>query len=150
MSRFFADDDEIEGLVLGFLDRSLPKARWTHAAHFATALWLLRHRPEIVVEREMPVFIRRYNESVGGVNSDTEGYHETITQASLLAAGGFLGKQPPERALHEIVDALMGSPLGDPGWLLEYWSRDVLFSVAARRGWVAPDLKPLPAGLTLG
>ena len=24
--------------------------------------------------------IRRYNESVGGVNSDTEGYHETITQ----------------------------------------------------------------------
>ena len=27
-----------------------------------------------------PDLIRRYNESVGGVNSDTEGYHETITQ----------------------------------------------------------------------
>ena len=28
--------------------------------------------------------IRRYNESVGGVNSDKEGYHETVTRASVL------------------------------------------------------------------
>jgi hypothetical protein len=28
--------------------------------------------------------------------------------------------------------------------LLAHWTRDRLFGVAARRGWVPPDLAPLP------
>jgi len=36
------------------------------------------------------------------------------------------------------------SPLGQPQWLLEYWTRERLFSVEARRNWVEPDLAPLP------
>ncbi|MFN3799004.1 MAG: hypothetical protein ACK4S5_16090, partial [Sphingobium yanoikuyae] len=79
-------DDEIEALGTGFCACTLPKARWTHGAHFATALWLILRRPDIDAEIDMPGMIRRYNESVGGVNSDTSGYHETITQASLHMA----------------------------------------------------------------
>jgi len=74
-------DADIERVALGLQDHALPKAQWTHAGHFAAALWLLRRRPEIDPPREMPAMIRSYNEAVGGVNSDTEGYHETITQA---------------------------------------------------------------------
>ena len=49
-------------------------------AYLADLRWLILERPDIVPERDLPDLIRRYNESVGGVNSDTEGYHETITQ----------------------------------------------------------------------
>jgi hypothetical protein len=47
-------------------------------------------------------------------------------------------------ALHHVVNVLSESELGRSDWLLRYWSRSTLFSVAARRQWVAPDLAPLP------
>ena len=127
----------------GLLDRSLPKPRWTHAAHFAAALWLISCRRDLDASRDLPGFIRAYNEATGVANTDTEGYHETITQASLRAARSFL-QQDPARPLFATCNALMASPLGKSGWLLEYWTRARLFSVEARRGWVEPDLKPLP------
>src|SRR5579862_6067629 len=92
----FASDEEILTIGHGLLDRTLPKTVWTHAAHFAATLWLLRCRPEIEIEREMPGFIRAYNEATGGANTDTSGYHETITQASIRAARAFLGEAPPQ------------------------------------------------------
>ncbi|MDO6413889.1 hypothetical protein Q4F19_05805 [Sphingomonas sp. BIUV-7] len=144
MSLFYSDDDAIARLGTAFLDLSLPKAEWTHAAHFATTLWLLGARPDIVPERDMPALIRAYNASVGGVNDDHNGYHETITQASIGAARAFLAERPAGEALHETVDALMAGPLGISGWPLVHWSRERLFSVAARRDWVRPDLAPLP------
>jgi hypothetical protein len=66
------------------------------------------------------------------------------TQGSIRAARAFLARFPAERPLHEIADALMASRLGDKGWLLDYWSRERLLSVEARRGWVGPDLRALP------
>jgi hypothetical protein len=89
--------------------------------------------------------IRRYNESVGGVNSDTSGYHETITQASLRMARRVLAGLPEEVSLAGAFAALMDSPLGDKDWPLAYWSRDRLMSAEARRNWVAPDIRALPA-----
>jgi hypothetical protein len=140
---FYADDAAIERIGLGLLDRSLPKAEWTHAAHFAAALWLLRHRLDLDLVREMPGLIRAYNVAAGGVNSDTAGYHETITQASLRAARAFLAEHR-DQPLHAVVGALMASPLGQPDWLLAYWRRERLMSTQARRAWREPDLQPLP------
>lgn len=137
---------EIERIASGFADLSLPKAEWTHQAHFATALWLLLMRPDILPERDMPAMIRRYNESVGGVNSDTSGYHETITQASIRMARSLLAGLPADIGPAQALAALLASPLGDKDWLFAYWSRARLMSVAARRGWVEPDIAPLPAG----
>jgi hypothetical protein len=79
----FTCNDEIAAIGRGVLDLSLPKPRWTHAAHFATALWF---RQDLDASRAMPRLIRAYNEATGVANTDTEGYHETITQASLRAA----------------------------------------------------------------
>ena len=92
----------------------------------------------------MPRLIRAYNQSVGRVNDDSGGYHETITQASLRALRGVLEANPADMPIYRIVNALMASSLGNPNWLLEYWSRDRLMSVEARRQWQEPDLKPLP------
>jgi hypothetical protein len=135
----FDSDDEIAAIGRGLSERTLPKAKWTHAAHFAAALWLIQQGRE----GEIPTLIRAYNLSVGGVNSDSEGYHETITQASLAAARSFLDARRGD-PLHVVCNALLASPYGRSDWLLRHWSKPVLFSVEARRGWVEPDLEPLP------
>ncbi len=143
----YASDAEIARLAHGLLDRSLPKAEWTHAAHFAATLWLIRFRPDLDLPAALPGLIRAYNESVGGRNTDSEGYHETITQASLAAARAFLAGRPDAEPLSTVVADLMASPLGRPDWILAYWTRERLFSVEARRAWVDPDLKPLRFGV---
>jgi hypothetical protein len=139
----YACDDDVARVGNGFLDRTLPRAEWTHAAHFAATLWLMRHRPDIALDREMAALIRAFNEAKGGVNDDTTGYHETITQASLRAARPFLDANP-DVPLFQVVAALLRTELGNPNWLLQYWSRGRLMSVDARRTWLEPDRKPLP------
>lgn len=140
MAIHYPDDAAIARIGEAMIARTLPKVEWTHAAHFATALWLIRCRPDIVPERDMPGLIRAYNEAVGGLNDDRNGYHETITQASLRAARSMA----PSAPLHETLDALMASPFGAKDWPLAHWTREQLFSVEARRGWVEPDRAPLP------
>jgi len=135
-------EDAIDRIGRGLLDRSLPKDEWTHAAHFAAAFWLLT-RPGMDAMRDMPPAIRAYNESIGGMNTDTAGYHETITVASLRAARKWL-EDRPDVPLHRALEALLASPFGRSDWLLKYWSRETLFSVAARKTWVEPDVQPLP------
>jgi hypothetical protein len=138
----FSSDVEIDHIGLGLRDRSLPKAQWTHAAHFAAAFWLLR-RPELQATRVMPGLIRAYNEATGVPNTDTGGYHETITMASLRAARAWL-QGWSEVPFYQALNELLASKYGRSDWLLEYWSRPMLFSVAARRSWIEPDIQPLP------
>jgi hypothetical protein len=139
----FVSDTEIEAIGLGLIDRSLPKPAWTHAAHFAAALWVIACRPDLVAERDMPAIIRAFNEATGVANTDMSGYHETITQASMRAARAHLCAHPPA-PLYVICNALLASPMKDPDWLLAHWRRSTLFSPAARLRWVPPDRAALP------
>jgi hypothetical protein len=93
--------------------------------------------------RDMPGLIRAYNEATGTPNTNTSGYHETITLASLRAARAWLAARP-HSSLHAALEELLASPFGRSDWLLGHWTRPVLFSVAARRTWIEPDVKPLP------
>ena len=135
-------DGDIESIGRGVRDLTLPKPEWTHAAHFACALWVLS-QPGMDAAREMPGLIRAYNAATGVANTETEGYHETITQASIRAARYWLSERPGA-ALSAVLTELLASPHGRSDWLLRYWSREVLFSVEARRQWTPPDLAPLP------
>jgi hypothetical protein len=139
----FTSDDEIVAIGHGLASRTLLKSNWTHAAHFAAAMWLLAHHPEIDVLHAMPGMIRAYNETTGTANTDTSGYHETITHASIRAARVFLADRL-HLPLFATCNELMFSPLGNPEWLLTYWSRSRLFSVEARRTWLEPDIQPFP------
>ncbi len=137
--RLFASEAAIRRVGDGLLDASLPKAEWTHEAHLAACAWLMLDRAEIVPERDLPGIIRRYNLAVGGINDDTQGYHETLTQLYVRGVRRFL-EQGPARSLLDTVNALLGSELAARDWPLRFYSRERLFSVAARRGWVEPDL----------
>ena len=142
--RLFDTDEAVARVGDGLIACDLPRAAWTHEAHLAATTYLLLRRPEIDLDRGLPDIIRRYNESVGGVNSDTAGYHETITRAYLHGVRLFLADADRGAALHLLVNELLRSPMGRRDWPLRFWSRGLLFSVDARREFVAPDLEPLP------
>ena len=145
MSPLYHYETELEVIRIGekFLDRTLPKAEWTHGAHWAAAFWLILSRPDIKPERDMPDLIRRYNVATGGENTDTDGYHETITQASLIVARRFITEARDNPPMHVLCNRLFESPFGRSGWLFAYWTKEHLFSVQARKAWVAPDIQPL-------
>lgn len=142
--RTFHSDAEIERIGEGLLARSLPRAEWTHEAHLAATTYLLLKRPDVDVDRELPGIIRRYNESVGGVNSDSEGYHETITRVFLGGVHLFLEEADTTDPIHDLVNELLLSPMGRRDWPLGFYSPARLFSVEARRHFVDPDLAALP------
>jgi hypothetical protein len=142
--RFFAADAEIAHLGEGLLACTLLKSEWTHEAHLAATTFLQLRRPDIDLDRELPGIIRRYNESVGGVNDDTQGYHETITRVFLHGIRLFLAEADPGEAPHALVNALLLSRMGRRDWPFRFYSRELLFSVEARRRFVEPDIAALP------
>jgi hypothetical protein len=101
-------------------------------------------RTDIAVDEELPTIIRRFNESVGGLNDDTQGYHETITRVFLHGVRLFLGEGDAKESLHELVNELLLSPMGRRDWPLRFYSPKLLFSVEARRNFVPPDIAELP------
>jgi hypothetical protein len=141
--RLFADDAAVRHIGEGLLARSLERPEWTHEAHLAACLWLLVERPDICPERDLPDIIRRFNESVGGVNDETQGYHETITQCFIRTIRRFLARLPADLPLAAKVNALLLAPEGRRDWPLRFYSPERLFSVEARLGWCEPDLAPL-------
>jgi hypothetical protein len=135
---------DTESLVRSFLDRTLPKPAWTHTAHLRVGLWHVRRfgadrAIDLLRER-----IRRYNEAVGTPNTDTSGYHETLTVFyvkvidAFVAADASRGDEPADTLEPRLLAAVSERELP-----LRYYSRECLFSTAARRQWVAPDLQPL-------
>ena len=142
--RLFASDDAIKRIGEGLVARTLPRPDWTHEAHLAATSYLLTRRPDIDLDKRLPGIIRRYNESVGGVNDYTQGYHETITRLFLHGVRLFLADADPDAPLHELVNQLLLSPMGRRDWPLRFYSAERLFSVEARRHFVPPDLASLP------
>lgn len=137
--RLFATDAAVRRIGEGLLDRTLSKSEWTHEAHLAACAWLVLERPDIALERELPDIIKAYNLSVGGVNDETQGYHETLTQLYIRGVRAFLAGRA-DCALVGAVNDLLASSTGRRDWPLQFYSSDRLFSVAARLAWVEPDL----------
>ena len=141
-TRLFANDAAIRRIGEGLIAATLPKHEWTHEAHLAACVWLLVERPDIAPHALLPGIISRYNTAVGVENTDAAGYHETLTQLYIIGVRRFLAGCAAV-GLCAKVTALLTSEMAQRDWPLRYYSRSRLFSVAARRGWVEPDLGPI-------
>ena len=131
---------EIENLVSAFEACTLPKPEWTHQAHLIVALWHnLRYGADealrLVRER-----IRRYNESVGTENSDTGGYHETITVLYMRAVRRLIESAGATDSVVELANRLLKSRVAEKDFPFDYYSRELLFTPEARRRFVEPDI----------
>jgi hypothetical protein len=128
-----------------FIALTLPKAEWTHEAHLRVGLWhALRFSDEAALDL-LRARIRSYNESTGGINSGTAGYHETITRFYVVAIRAFLLSTDQGRPVDELALELI-ERCGARDLPLRHYSKERLSSVEARLGWVEPDLLPLPDG----
>lgn len=114
---------------------TLPKTEWTHEAHVVVCWSTVDRLGTAGALAHLRAAIPRYNVATDTPNSDTDGYHDTITCYFVGAVGSLAGTS---------LDTVLADPRCGRTAPLEHWSHEVLFSVAARRGWVEPDLAPLP------
>ena len=137
-----ADERAVLTIVDGFRAKTLPAARWTHQAHLAVGLWHVRRFGEEESRSLLRDGIRAYNEASGTPNSDTRGYHETVTMYYVWSAARVLETTRATR-LVDLVNTYVDSRHGSKDGIFVFWSRDLLLSTPARRDWVEPDLAPL-------
>jgi hypothetical protein len=146
-NRLFSDGEAPARLGEGLLARTLPRADWTHEGHIAATLWLIRARADLDLPAALPVIISRYNESVGGVNSDEAGYHHTLTLFYLALLQAFSARHGNDNDLLALVNLALMRPFAARDYPQHHYSDGLLWSVAARRDWCAPDLVPLDQAL---
>ena len=134
------DTAAVESFIALFEAGRLPREHWTHQAHLVAGFWYAQRLGMPGALEAMRVRIRAHNESVGTPNSDDDGYHETITRLYLLAIADHVERHR-QLPFAESLQALLASPVSARHWPFGYYSRERLLSVAARRDWLAPDLK---------
>jgi nicotinamidase-related amidase len=121
------------------IDHTLPPSQWTHEAHLALCLHLLVND----AADELPDIIRGYNDAIGKPNDDHRGFHATVTEFYVRALRTFLGTRPADEHLDDTLAVLLTRRESTRDYPLLFYSRDRLFSIAARRGFIEPDLRPL-------
>ena len=120
-----------------------PKERFDHRGHLAAGAWWCHVYGPAALDHARTA-IRRFNEANGGENTDTAGYHETLSVYFLAAIADLLGEAAPDREWLErhSDDVSLGQAAPQ-----RYWSEAVLTSAEARLSWVDPDEHPLPDGV---
>jgi hypothetical protein len=130
------DDDT---LWRTFCDRTLGQAEWTHTAHLRVAWLHLARYPVDEAHLRMRVGIIRLNAAHGLVETEVRGYHETLTRVWLVLVRDARRRTPAADSVRFV--ATVGLERDAP---LRYYSRERLFSVAARAVYLPPDLAELP------
>jgi len=139
MHPFPSTHEEIAAFVSAFEAGTLPKERWTHAAHILSGAWYVHSLGPDAALAEMRRRIRAYNEAVGTQNTDTSGYHETITVFWIRVLGAELARRPETTRAAFVSEAVEHfGPQRDI--LTRYYSFNVVKSTEARRMWIEPDL----------
>ena len=130
-------EEDIQAFVSAFESGTLPKARWTHGAHLLTGAWYVHGLGEPAATDKMRLCVRRYNEAVGGKNTEPGGYNETITVLWIKLLAKLLQEsQPVGRA--EFACLAVKRFESDRGILQRYYDFDLVNSVEARKQWVPP------------
>ncbi len=133
---------ETEGVARALTEQTLPKAEWTHEAHLRAGLWYVHAHGAVAALPLLRQRISAYNESVGTANTDTSGYHETLTRFYVTVIDRFLVTADRTLELDRLARELM-AVYGDRKLPLHHYSEGRLCSPVARRSWVEPDLRPI-------
>ena len=133
----------LDDLAGRFQECAVPAKEWTHAAHLVVGLWHVRRYGAMDALVRLRTGIRRLNESHGGVNSTSNGYHETITAAYVQLLTQYLDRRGTDMPLEMQALDLLAGPLAVRDVLFTFYSRDRLMSTTARLEWLEPDRVPI-------
>lgn len=138
----------LEDFVRDWRTGNLPGKAWTHAAHIAVTGYYAFDRSDDAVFQLMKEGISSFNASIGGVNGQDSGYHETLTRFWTETITAAVRKVSPESTLAAARCAvdLFGEDRDLPRI---FYSFDVMRSRPARREWTPPDLYPPPEWIGL-
>ena len=138
-----ASPEALDAFLLGFEQGKLAKSEWTHGAHVAVAGYYLFDSNFETVLPLMRTRISAFNLAVGGANTETSGYHETLTHFWLLIVAELLRQRQPTSRFEAARQTV--AIFGEARTLHTlYYSGNVVQDTEARRQWRAPDLLPLP------
>jgi hypothetical protein len=138
-----SNEMDIDAFIGAFEDGTLPKPRWTHGAHILTGACYVHGLGEAGAIDRMRARVSAYNLAVGGQNTPTSGYHETVTVLWIKILAQFRREHP---ALGRAAFATLAVEhfVGQRDILRRYYDFDIVGSTEARREWVAPTLLSLP------
>lgn len=139
-----ATEEEILLFLDAFEAGTLPKERWTHSAHLLAGAWYVHQLGESDALLHMRACVQRYNLAIGGQNTATSGYHETVTVFWIKLLEAFLErKQPIDPSAFALAAVNHFSPQRDI--YSRFYDYDVVASTEARARWVPPKLQPIAA-----
>jgi hypothetical protein len=133
---------EIDAFIAAFEGCTLPKEQWTHGAHLLTGACYVHALGEAEAIARMRLCVSRYNESVGGENTETSGYHETVTVAWIKLLSGLLDRSKPI-ARAAFAALAVEHFQAQRNIFSRFYDFDLVASTEARRRWVAPNLQAL-------
>jgi adenylate kinase family enzyme len=133
----------LDDLAGRFQECAVPAKEWTHAAHLVVGLWHVQRYGATDALVRLRTGIRRLNESHGGVNSTTNGYHETITAAYVQLLTQYLDRRWTDMPLEMQALDLLAGPLAVRDVLFTFYSRNRLMSTTARLEWLEADRAPV-------
>lgn len=133
----YSSESEIETVVRGFESCTTGKDDFSHRDHLAMAVWYLRQDQPQAADL-MRASLHRFLDHHGC----RENYHETLTLFWIQIVKRSLAALPLELSLLEATNSVVGH-LGNSRLALEFYSKELVESQAAKQGWVEPDLKSL-------
>jgi hypothetical protein len=145
---FLEDAATLDAFVADWHAHRLTREAWTHGAHVGVCAYYAFDHDEAATLGIMRPGIRTFNESIGGQNTATSGYHETITRLWVMAIAAHLRANPAQNRWEASRSAV--ARFMSPGELLrQCYSFDVIADTRARAEWVRPD-RPVPWGRGIG
>jgi hypothetical protein len=137
-----SEEPAIDAFIAAFESGTLPKPRWTHAAHILIGACYVHALGESAAINQMRARVTAYNVAVGGQNTPTSGYHETITILWIKILAQFHRNHPTlTRAAFATLCVEHFAPQRDI--FRRYYDYDVVASTEARRTWHPPTLESL-------
>lgn len=136
----YETEDEILSVVEEFEAATLPHEKWRHAEHLTMAMHYALHNDFDEALNKMRSGILKLNNFHGVVTTNERGYHETLTVIWTRAVFDYV-KDNSDKDLVSLANEIIEK--FDKNYPLKFYSRERLFSVEARFGFVEPDLKPL-------
>ncbi|MCA9790727.1 MAG: GNAT family N-acetyltransferase [Candidatus Eremiobacteraeota bacterium] len=128
----------LEALIEAFESCTLPYPDWTHRAHLSVAFYYLVQRPWPEALERIRAGIQAYNASQGIEQTETGGYHDSLTIFFAQLIAEFLLAAPPSLTLGDLLEELWAS-CSDKSLPLKFYTRERLMGRGARFGWVEPD-----------
>ncbi len=139
----YETENEILDVVRSFENGTISRGRWKHAEHLTVAFYYVKNSSSLTEATDKTrVGISNLLNSFGVDLENEMPYHETMTRFWMEFVDDFTKAQNG----YSVVETtnLVLENFADKDLPLKFYSRELLFSDAARKDFIKPDLKEFP------